>query len=99
MCENGVRKGYSNKALMDGLCVLTKTNAWKTVLCECVWMEKVEQCLKIFWYRINTESGGWMEQCHGRMEHVRSVLTVSELNTSVTMQESLQGDKIESVEK
>ena len=80
-----------DKALMDYLCVVTKTNAWKTVRCASVERRRggsltiflVEARLKLL--------GGWRSA--GRMEGVRNVLKVSELNHSVketAYQESLR---------
>ena len=101
--ENDERKGGRQDT--NGLCVVTKTNAWKTVRCECG--EKgglsehflVEARLKLF--------SGWRSA--GRMEGVRNVLKVSELNHSVkerAYQESLhekyevwRGGEVETVEK
>ena len=76
----------------DGLCVVTKTNAWKTVRCESVERRRgglsdhflVEARLKLL--------SGWRSA--GRMEGVRNVLKVSKLNHSVkerAYQESLRG--------
>ena len=90
MVENGEREG--SRQGIDGLCVVTKTNAWKTVRCESVERRRwrnvkpflVEAQLKLV--------GGWMSA--GRMEGVRNVLKVSELNNRVkekAYQESLRG--------
>ena len=88
MVENGGRKG--GRQAIDGLCVVTKTNAWKTVRCE-LWSGGgggmsdyflVEARLKLV--------GGW--RIAGRMEGVRNLL-VSELNNRVkesAYQESLR---------
>ena len=51
MYENGGRK--DGRQSIDGLCVVTKTNAWMCV------GEKVEECLTIFGGR-PTESGVWI---------------------------------------
>ena len=91
MVENGRRKG--GRQVTNVLCVVTKTNAWKTVRCESVERRSggglsdhflVEALLKLV--------GGWRSA--GRMEGVRNVLKVSELNNSVkerAYQESLRG--------
>ena len=122
MVENGRRKSGrqgSNGLCIDysrrksgrqgtnGLCDVTKTNAWKTVRCESVERRRgglsdhflVEARLNLL--------GGWRSA--GRMESVRNVLKVSELNHSVketAYQESLRvkyevcrGGEVESVEK
>ena len=80
MLENGGRKG--GRQGTNGLCV-TKTNAWKTVRCESVERKRggeglsdhflVETRLKLL--------GGW--RSGGRMEGMRNVLNVSELNHSL----------------
>ena len=88
MVENGRRKG--GRQGTNGLYVVTKTNAWKTVRCESVERRRgglsdsflVEARRKIL--------GGWRSA--GRMESVRNVLNLSELNHSVketAYQESL----------
>ena len=91
MAKNGGRKG--GRQGTTGLCVATKMNAWKTVRCESVERRRgggmsdhflVEARLKV--------EGGWRSA--GRMEGVRNVLKVSELNNSVkewAYQESLRG--------
>ena len=91
MVENGERKG--GRQGINGLCVVTKMNAWKTVRCESVerrrWINVsdhflVEARLKLV--------GGWRSA--RRMDGVRNLLKVSELNNSVkemTYQESLRG--------
>ena len=74
MVENGGRKG--GRQGTNGLCVVTKTNAWNTVRCESVERRGgglsdhflVEARLKLV--------GGWKSA--GRMEGVRNVLKVSE---------------------
>ena len=80
MVENGGRKG--GRQGTNGLCVVTKTNAWKSDGCESVERRRggglsdhflVEARLKLL--------GGWRSA--GRMEGARNVLTVSELNHSV----------------
>ena len=88
--ENAGRKG--GRQGTNGLCVVTKTNAWETVRCESVERRRrgglsdhffLEVWLKLF--------GGWRSA--GKMEGVRNVLNVSELNHSVkemTYQESLR---------
>ena len=105
MVENSGRKG--GRRGTNGLCVVTKTNVWKTARCESVVRRKwelsdhflVEARLKLL--------GGWRSA--GRMEGVRNVLKVSELNHSVkerAYQESLRvkyevwrAGEVESVEK
>ena len=104
MVENGRRKG--GRQGINGLCVVTKTNAWKTVRCESVEMRRgglshhflVEARLKLL--------GGWRST--GRTEGVRNMLKVSELNSvkEREYQESLhgkyevwRGGEVESVEK
>ena len=85
----------------NGLCVVTKTNAWRTVRCESAERRRGGDCLTIF--------GGSSTEIDGRMEGMRCVLKVSELNHSVkerAFQESLRGKyevwrggEVESVEK
>ena len=105
MVENGGRKG--GRQGTNGLCVVTKTNALKTVRCESVERRRgglsdhflVEARLKLVC--------GWRSA--GRMEGVRNVLKVSELNNSVKEKayqdslrrkyEVLRGGEVESVEK
>ena len=105
MVENGGKKG--GRQGTNGLCVVTKPNAWKAVRCESVERRwgglsdhfLVEARLKLL--------RGW--RITGRMESVRNVLKVSELNHSVkemAYQESLcvkyevcRGGEVESVEK
>ena len=90
MVENGGRKG--GRQGTNGLCVVTKTNDWKIVRCESVERKMgglsdhflVEAQLKLV--------GDWRSA--GRMECVRNVLKVSELNHSVkerAYQVSLRG--------
>ena len=47
MVENRGKKGGIQG--INGLCVVTKTNAWKTVKCG---EEQVEECLNIFWWKL-----------------------------------------------
>ena len=78
MVENSGRQG--GRQGTNGLCVVKKTNAWKTVRCESVERRRgglsekflVEARLKLL--------AGWRSA--GRMEGVRNVLKVSELNHS-----------------
>ena len=51
MVENGRRK--DGRPGIDGLCIVTKMNAWKTVKCESTYGEKVEECLTIFWWKFS----------------------------------------------
>ena len=66
---------------IDGLCVFTKTNAWKTVRCasvERIWRRMSDH----FFGGSSTEIGGWLEKCLG----------INELNNRVkemAYQESL----------
>ena len=79
MVENSRRKG--GRQGTNGLCVVTKTNAWKTVRSESVERRRgglsdyflVEARLKVV--------GGWRSA--RRMEGVRNVFKMSELNYSV----------------
>ena len=105
MVENGGRKG--GRQGTNGLCVVIKRNAWKTVRCKSVEIRRgglsdhflVEAWLKLL--------GRWTSA--GRMEGVRNVLKMSELNHSVkerAYQESVlgkyevwRGGEVESVEK
>ena len=76
MVENGGRKG--GRQCIDGLCVVTKTNVWKTVICESEERWRNE-CLTIFLVESQLKLvGGWRSV--GRMEGVRNVLKVSALN-------------------
>ena len=90
MVENGGRK--VGRQGIDRLCVVTNTNAWKTVRCKSVERRRggltdhflVEARLKLL--------GGWRSA--GRTEGGRNVLKVSELNNSVkemAYQESSRG--------
>ena len=90
MVENHGRKG--GRQGIDGLCVVTKTNAWKTVRRKSVGGEGggmsdhflVEARLQLV--------GGWRSTV--RMESVRNVSKVSELDNRVkerAYQESLRG--------
>ena len=70
LVENGGRKG--GRQGTNGLCVVTKTNAWKTVRCE-----SVERRMGGFSDRFLVEAtlkllGRWRSA--GRMEGVRNVL-------------------------
>ena len=79
MVENGGKKG--GRQGYNGLCVVTKTNAWKTVRCESVERRKGELS-DLVWVEARLKLlGGW--RCAGRMQGVRNVLKVSELNHSV----------------
>ena len=49
MVENGRKKG--GRQGPNGLCVVTKTNAWKTVRCESVERRRGGDCLTIFWFK------------------------------------------------
>ena len=60
MVENGGRKG--GRQGTNGLCVVTKTNAWKTVRCESVERRREGDCLTIFGGS-PAEIGGWLEEC------------------------------------
>ena len=51
MVENGGRKG--GRQGTNGLCVVTKMNAWKTVICESVKRRRVGDCLTIFWWKVS----------------------------------------------
>ena len=88
MVENGGRQGGRQGA--NGLCVVTKTNAWKTFRCESVEKRRgglsdhflVEARLKLL--------GGWRSA--GWMEGVGHMLKVSELSVKERAhQESLHG--------
>ena len=79
MAENGGRKGVRQGT--NGLCVVTKTNAWKTVRCESVERRRGGDSLTIFLVEARLKLvGGWKSA--GRMEGVRNVLKVSKLNHS-----------------
>ena len=102
--ENGGRK--SGRQGTKGLYVVTKTNAWKTVRCESVDRRR-GGVSDHFWTEARLKLvGNWRSAV--RMEGVRNVLKVSELNNSVkerAYQESLRGKyevwggEVESVEK
>ena len=47
---------------IDGLCVLTETNAWKTVRYESVERRRWRN-IKPFFGRSLTKIGGWMDEC------------------------------------
>ena len=49
MVENSGRKG--GRQGINGLCVVAKTNAWKTVRCESV-ERRGGDCLTIFWWKL-----------------------------------------------
>ena len=75
MVENGGRQG--DRRGTNGLCVVTKTNASKTVRCKSVERRRGD-CLTIFLVEAQLKLlGGWRSA--GRMEGVRNVLKVSEL--------------------
>ena len=59
MVENGGRKGSQGT---NGLCVITKTNACKTVRCESVERRRGGDGLTIFGGS-SAEIGGWLEEC------------------------------------
>ena len=83
MVENGRRKG--GRLGTNGLCVVTKTNGYKTVKIE--GEEKGGGVVLPFFGGSSAEIGGWMEG-------VRNVLKVSELNNNVKERaypESLRG--------
>ena len=61
MCvENGRRNG--GRQGIDGLCIATKTNAWKTVRCESVERRRWRNVLPFFGGG-SAEIGGWREVC------------------------------------
>ena len=65
-----------------GLCVVTKTNAWKTVRCECVERRRWRNVCDQFLLEVRLKL---VDECSSvrRMEGVRNVLKVSESSNSV----------------
>ena len=59
MVENGGRKGGRQRT--NGLCVVTKTNAWKTVRYESV-ESRWEGIVCPFFGGSSAEIGGWLEE-------------------------------------
>ena len=60
MVENGRRN--CGRQGNDGLCVVTKTNAWKTFSVK-VWREEGGGLSDNFFGGSSAEIGGWMEEC------------------------------------
>ena len=79
MDGNGGRKG--GRQGTNGLCVVTNTNAWKTVRCESVERRRGELSDRFLVEARLKLVGSWRSA--GRLEDVRNVLKVSELNHSV----------------
>ena len=60
MVENGGRKG--GRQGIDELCVVTKTNAWKTVRCESVERRRWRNVRPFFGGSL-ADIRGWTEEC------------------------------------
>ena len=91
MVENGGWKG--GRQGTNGLCVVTKTNAWKTVRCESMESRRGVRLSDHFLVEARLTLVGGCRSA-GWKEGVRNVLKVGELNNSVkerAYQESLRG--------
>ena len=74
MVENGGRKG--RRQGIDGLCIVAKTNAWKTVKCESIERKR--------WRNVSEFFGESSAEICGWMGGVRNALkNVSDLNNRV----------------
>ena len=61
MVENGGRKG--GRQGINGLCVVTKTNAWQRLLDVKVWRGEGGGMSDHFFVGSSAEIGGWLEEC------------------------------------